>query len=122
MPAITDGNVTGQSMAHPVTFQGPWFRVGKEGRVLAEITWANTGSPVGTLSLRFLSADGSSRKKIPGTDAEFTSNGNVQPNSNVGDNVCYWRELPPGALMAIDYASSSGGAANASLNVRITTW
>lgn len=106
-----------QSMAHAVTVAGGAIQVGPEGKLVALIQWANTGNPVGTLSLEF-THDGTLWKPVPGASTEFTT----QPASNTGDLVCYWRELKPFKRVRLKYASASGGAANASLNAQISTW
>lgn len=111
----------GQSMAHAVTVTGSAIQVGPEGRLLAQIQWGATGTPVGTLSLEF-SLNGTNWKPIPGASAEFTANGNTQPAGSAGDIVCSWRELRPYKRVRLKYVSTSGGAANASLNAQITTW
>jgi hypothetical protein len=105
-----------QSMAHAVTVTGGAIQIGPEGRLLVQIQWAATGTPVGTLSLEF-SLDGATWKTVPGASTEFT-----QPAGSAGDIVCSWRELQPFKRVRLKYVSTSGGAANTSLNAQTTTW
>lgn len=104
------------SMVHSVTTTGSAIQVGPEGRLVATIQWASTGTAVGTLSLEF-TLDGTNWKPVPFASAEFTT----QPNNNNGDLVCYWRELQPFKRVRLKYVSTSGGTANTSLNAQIST-
>jgi hypothetical protein len=109
------------SMVHSVTTAGAAIQVGPEGQLVATAQWAATGTAVGTLSIEF-THNGVDWKPIPGASAQFTADGKLQPNNNVGDYTYHWRELLAYKRVRIKYVSTSGGAANTSLNVQISTW
>lgn len=106
---IVSGNMAGD-----VT--GDWINVHEQGRLRLSVSWASTGSPVGTLSLEYLAQDGTA-KTIPGASAEFTT----QPNSNAASLVCYWRELQVFERVRLKYTRGSGGTANTSLTASYRT-
>lgn len=118
MRSIGPNYIVNGDMSLAGGLQGAPITTGPEGRIRAEISWASTGSPVGTIALEFLSLSGT-YKPIPGASAEFTANGNVQPASNAGDIVCHWRELQAFPTVRITYTRGSGGTANTSFNVKI---
>ncbi len=95
---------------------GAWIPVRECGVLEMEIAWANTGAPVGTLSLEHLGQDGNP-KVIPGAAAEFTTH----PNSNTGDLTCCWREMKGYKQVRLKFTRSSGGTANTSFNAKTRT-
>lgn len=106
---ITSGN-----MSADVT--GTGLHVGPRRVVLMIISWASTGTPVGTLSLEG-TLDGSTWVTIPGASTEFLS----QPNNNTVSNlVCLWREVHF-RQVRLKYTRGSGGTANTSLTASAYT-
>jgi hypothetical protein len=106
--------IVNNSMAAHI--EGPWIPVREGGVLEMEIAWANTGAPVGTLTLEHKAQDGNA-KTIPGAAAEFTTH----PNSNTGDLTCCWREMKGYTLVRLKYTRGSGGTANTSFNAKTRT-
>lgn len=110
---VTDNTTYIASGDMSASIDGPSITVGKEGTLRAEISWANTGTPVGTISLQHLMLDGSTWIDVPGASAEFTT----QPNNNTVTLSCYWTGLQAFTTVRIKYTRASGGTANTSFNV-----
>jgi len=109
---------SGQSMA--TTVRGPEITLGPEGSLHAVISWVNTSAPIGTISLQFKRLDGSTWADVPGASAEFTANGNSQPNNDTKTIICHWRQLGVYSRLALLYTRSSGGSPNLTLNAEVT--
>lgn len=92
---------------------GAAITVGPAGRVRFDIDWANTGTPIGTLMLQNLGADGATWRDIAESVAGFPSH----PNNDTKSITAHFRELQIFASVRLKYVRTSGGTANTSLNV-----
>jgi hypothetical protein len=93
---------------------GGAIQVGPRGDVVIIASWQNTGTPVGAFSLQFQRLDGT-LLDVPGSVAEFTANGNSQPNNDNKTIVCHWSNLRVYEKVFLKYTRASGGAANTTL-------
>jgi hypothetical protein len=107
---ITAGNMAADIDGDPIT-------VGPEGRLVMQLAWSNTGSPIGLFVIRALMPDGSTYEDIPGSSAAFLRH----PNADTNTSMVYERELQAFTSVKLYYRRTSGGTANTSLVVKYRT-
>jgi hypothetical protein len=111
-PAKTDSTsyITTGNMSADV--DGAAITVGPEGRLLLELSWTNTGTPIGTFVLQGLMPSGS-YDDIPLSSAAFLRH----PNNDTSTSVAYFTDLQVFTSVRLKYRRTSGGTANTSLDV-----
>lgn len=92
---------------------GPAITVGPAGRLRLDVVWTNTGTPIGTLMLQSLGADGATWIDIAESIYIFPSH----PNNDSKTITGTFSQLQIFASVRLKYVRTSGGTANTSFNV-----